>query len=158
MAGARTYRSASGRSIEESLEGRGEKAFFSLGKQLYVEGQEIIKESLPLVPVDTGALRGSSYCDEPKREGTHVTVELGYGGVASKINPKSGEPSGVYALIVHENLEAHHEVGQAKYLQVPFDDRTKGMGDRIAEGMKADMRGAGPGAPEDQSGGGEGPK
>jgi len=36
-----------------------------------------------------------------------------------------------YAIYVHENLEAFHSVGQAKYLEVPFRLRAPGAKDRV---------------------------
>lgn len=40
-----------------------------------------------------------------------------------------------YAIYVHENLEAHHPVGQAKYLEQPA--RELPLGEIIASNMKA---------------------
>lgn len=41
-----------------------------------------------------------------------------------------------YAIHVHENLEAYHEVGQAKYLEVPYRRMQKELADLIAEEMQ----------------------
>jgi hypothetical protein len=68
-------------------------------------------ESKKLVPVDTGTLRDSGMVDQPVRTATGVTVTLGYGGAAEE-----------YALIVHEDLEAFHKTGQAKYLEQPLKE------------------------------------
>lgn len=151
----RKYRSASGRTITQSLNQYGEKAYMALGAELYREGTEIQTASLPLVPVDTGALHNSSYVTEPKRDGDHITVEVGFGGVATQINPKTGEPTTAYALAVHENLQAHHEVGQAKYLEAPFDAARSGMSDRIIAGMKRRISGAGGGQDQAEGDGGQ---
>lgn len=150
-------RTASGRSIELTGVLYGDKAFEALSAELYAQANAIIEASLPLVPVDTGSLRASSYVTEPERNGDHVTVEFGYGGVATKINPKTGEPTGAYAVYVHENLEAHHKVGQAKYLQTPAEEAFRDMPEKIAAGMNQRMRGGGEGT-EDQSGGGGAPE
>ena len=37
-----------------------------------------------------------------------------------------------YAIYVHENLTAHHDVGQAKFLQQPFYGAVNGMAERVA--------------------------
>ena len=108
----------------------------AIAKATYEELQDVLKDSLPLVPVDTGALRGSGYVAEPVIEDGHITDEVGYGGVATKINPKTLEPTSAYALAVHENLEAHHTVGQAKYLEQPFDEHTQNFGAKIAARVK----------------------
>lgn len=117
----------------------GDKAISSLGKALYGEAQGIMAASEPLVPVDTGALRSSGYVTPPEEDGDRVVVYLGYGGPAAKINPKTLESTDGYAIYVHENLEAHHPVGCAKFLELPFNQATEGMGARIANTMRADM-------------------
>jgi hypothetical protein len=59
-------------------------------------------------PVDSGTLRDSAVIDT---DYTKYEVTVGYGGAASK-----------YALIQHENLQFHHDVGQAKYLETAFTE------------------------------------
>lgn len=146
MAGPRNYRSASGKSIGETLSTYGERSFAAIEKQVYREETEIMTASFPLVPVDTGALRGSGYAAEPVRDENHILGEFGYGGVATKINPKTLEPTSTYALAVHENLDAHHEVGQAKYLEAPTDAAMQGMTGRIVAGVRSAMAGSGSGS------------
>lgn len=66
---------------------------------------DVMNTSKRLVPVDTGALKGSGYTKVMSGpDGVEIT--LGY--------------SQNYALYVHENMEAHHENGQAKYLEIPL--------------------------------------
>lgn len=139
MAAIRTYSTASGKGIAALLTQFGESAVQSLGRQLYLEAQGIISQSQQLCPVDTGALRSSGYVEEPTREGDVMRVELGYGGPASKRNPKTGEATDDYAVFVHENLEAHHPVGMAKFLEIPFNAAQSGMPNRIARGMQSDL-------------------
>lgn len=138
----KAYRTASGKSVMQMLADFGTKAETAMGGALYREGQGILAASQGLVPIDTGTLRSSGYVTEPERAEGRITVEIGYGGPAAKINPKSGESSDGYAIIVHENLEAHHPVGGAKFLELPFNQATRGMGRRIADAMKADLAGA----------------
>lgn len=157
MAGMARYRSLSGRSITESaMRFMDRTAVPALGREMYREMTEVGEASLPLVPVDTGSLRASEYVSEPVVKDGHITCEVGYGGVATKINPKTGEPTSAYALIVHENLQAHHDVGSAKYLQIPFDAKIPGMADRIADGMRRTASGAGGSPPGSAEGSGEG--
>lgn len=133
------YSTASGRSVSDTLDRYGESQVAPLGRALYAEAQRILAESQPLVPVETGALRSSGYVAPPERNGDAITVELGYGGVAAMVNPKTGETAAHYALYVHENLEAHHPVGQALYLQTPFDAARPAMAGRIAADMKGSV-------------------
>ena len=86
---------------------------------LYKEGQILIAKSVPQVPVDTGALRGSHFVEQPKVDGTKITVALGYGGTATKVNPATGEATADYAVRVHEDLNTPHKVGNAKFLEKP---------------------------------------
>ena len=90
-----------------------------LSAALYQEGQGLITSSQPLVPVDTGALRSSGFVNTPVTSGDKISVKLGYGGPATKVNPKTGEATTDYAVKVHEDLQMHHTVGEAKYLEKP---------------------------------------
>ena len=137
----RTYRTDDGLSVLQALEQYGVRADRALGKQLYREATDIIAKSQPLVPVDTGTLRSSGYVAPPEMQEGYISVELGYGGPAARINPKTGESSDAYAIFVHENLNAHHDVGQALFLHQPFVEAESGMGQRIADGMNADLKG-----------------
>jgi hypothetical protein len=57
-------------------------------------------------PVDTGDLKKTNRIEGPVKKGTVLTIYL-----------KSGNDGVPYAVYVHENLEAFHRVGQAKYLE-----------------------------------------
>lgn len=131
-----TYKTASGRGVAELLLNLGEHAAADLGAELYAEGGGIISMSQGLVPVDTGALRSSGYTAEPERVGDLVRVELGFGGPAAKINPKTGQSTEGYGLRVHEDLDAFHKVGESLFLQQPFMWAQQGMAERIAEGLR----------------------
>lgn len=134
----KTYKTRSGLSIAQTLGMEADASLKAFGRAAYREAQGIITASQPLVPVDTTALRSSSYVTEPEIEGDAVVVEMGYGGPAAQINQKTGESTDSYALYVHENLEAFHKVGSAKYLEMPFDQATRGMPARLAYAMAAE--------------------
>lgn len=90
-------------------------------KAALVEEMESIKKvSMARTPVLTGALRDSHEIVE-----TENSVEIHVGGDAAP-----------YALYVHENLQAHHPHGQAKFLESAMLEAIPGLADRIAE--KAD--------------------
>jgi len=98
---------------------------------LYQEGEGLISEAKEEVPVDTGALRASGYVRWPEYQGNTVTVQVGFGGAAAP-----------YALIVHENLEAHHNPPtKAKYLEDPFNRRATTLDQRIGNKLKAKLGG-----------------
>lgn len=132
----KTFRLESGKTFEQLGAERGNDALRRLGGGLYKEGLGIMASSQGLVPVDTTALRSSGYVSEPRYEGKTVTVDIGYGGPAAKINRKTGESTAGYALYVHENLDAFHKVGTAKFLEMPFDQAAEGMGGRLGNEIK----------------------
>lgn len=59
----------------------------------------------PLIPVDKGVLKRSLYHTEPTSK--QLSAEVGVGTS--------------YALAQHENTWYHHLIGQAKYIEVPFN-------------------------------------
>ena len=67
---------------------------------------EIMSLSQSRCPVDTGMLRGSAQVTRKEK-----TVLVSYGGAAAS-----------YAVQQHENLQYHHDVGQAKFLESSFDE------------------------------------
>lgn len=90
-----------------------------LSAAIYQEATQLMSDSQAFVPVDTGTLRSTAFTDQPSTTGSKISVKAGYGGPATKINPKTGEASTDYAVKVHEDLQAHHDVGEAKFLEKP---------------------------------------
>lgn len=111
----------------------------ALAAALYVEGQQIITAAKELTPVDEGTLRSSGFGGLPKETGNGgYRVEIGFGGPAGSGNHEgdtNSEDVG-YAVYVHEDLNAHHVVGQAKYLEVPINRAASGMARRIASRIR----------------------
>lgn len=96
-----------------------------IGNALYQEALIEMKESMARTPVDTGALRASHVVVGPNFKGKSVECAIQVGG--SSID---------YAWYVHENLEAHHEVGQAKFLESTLLESRPYMADRVARRLK----------------------
>jgi hypothetical protein len=65
----------------------------------------VIPQAQEETPVRTGYLRASAFVDEPTVTMGNAEVRFGF--------------SANYAIYVHENLEAHHDVGKAKFLEDP---------------------------------------
>ena len=81
-----------------------------VGQAIFEEATNIFNKSQVLVPVDTGALRGSGGVSAPIYSADGVAVDVFYGG-----------PAASYALIVHEiQGNYHNPPTQAKYLEKPF--------------------------------------
>jgi hypothetical protein len=87
-------------------------------------------ERYRLVPVRTGALKASGYITPVEVQGEIATVEVGY--------------SAPYAAAVHEDLEAQHPTGQAKFLEQPVNEAIPELPERIGRAaVEAGKRRAG---------------
>lgn len=107
-----------------------EIAVRAMASALYTEGQSILSDSQPLVPVETGTLRASGAVELPAISGTAVEVVIGYGGAAQD-----------YAIVQHEHLEfAHPHGGQAKFLEQPALEHGATMEPRLGERLAAALQ------------------
>lgn len=88
---------------------------------IYQEAQIEMTEAKRRTPVDTGTLRASGFVSKPERKGRNISVMLSFGGAAK-----------TYAIYVHENLDAHHPHGQAKFLESVLNESRSHMARRIA--------------------------
>lgn len=88
---------------------------------LYREAERIMTVSKGRTPVRTGALRASSFVELPVILGRTITVTMGAGG-----------PSAPYATFVHEMVQLHHTVGEAKFLEKSIREALLGMDERLA--------------------------
>ena len=97
-----------------------------VGAALYQEALIEQKESMRRTPVDTTALRGSHHTTLPEiKLGGSISVQIEVGGSAAG-----------YAVIVHEDLDAFHKVGQAKFLESTIKESQPFMLERIAKRVK----------------------
>lgn len=102
----------------QSMSGKAEAA-------LSQEAEREMTESKKRVPVDTGTLRNSGHVQPPERTADGVSVTMGFGGAADD-----------YAIVVHEDLEAFHDDGQAKYLESVLQESAPHLLERIASRIK----------------------
>ena len=93
----------------------------AVSRALYEVALEEAKESMKRTPVDTGALRASHEVQPPKWSGRDLSVMIQVGG-----------PAAGYAVIVHEDLEADHKVGQAKFLESTLNESGPHIPKRVA--------------------------
>jgi hypothetical protein len=84
------------------------------------EAHALEAESVPLVPVKFARLRNSRFVQLKRGKNPEATV--GY--------------DTEYAVHVHERTELRHPVGQAKFLQEPFERRQSGYFERLAARAK----------------------
>lgn len=86
--------------------------------------KEIMEASKEQVPKLTCTLLASAFYEVSRRSDTAASTWayeaiLGYGGNGDPINPSTGMPASSYMVAVHENLDAVHPVGKAKFLEDP---------------------------------------
>lgn len=99
--------------VRNALQSAGSEGPKIVSTVLWEEANVIFNKSQILVPVDTGALRGSGGVSAPMQIGGGVAVDIFYGG-----------PAAPYALFVHEIQHFYHNPPtQAKYLEQPFMER-----------------------------------
>lgn len=95
-----------------------------IGRAIYQEVSIEKKEVVRRTPVDKGALRASIRVEGPLRTGPNDSII--YALIVA------GGPSAPYALYVHEDLEAIHPVGQAKFIESVLLESRPFMAKRIA--------------------------
>jgi hypothetical protein len=72
-------------------------------RALDIVGEHVLGDAQQLCPVDTGFLQSTGTTSPAELRGNLIVKEIGFGAE--------------YAIFVHEDMTAHHEVGQAKYLE-----------------------------------------
>jgi hypothetical protein len=95
---------------------------------LYEEGSIEMTESMRKTPVDTGALR-ASHTLKTKRRGNEISAVIGVGG-----------PAAPYSVYVHEDEDAHHPVGEAKFLESTILQSKPYMATRLANRIREKLR------------------
>jgi Bacteriophage HK97-gp10, putative tail-component len=135
MAGRKAIRIRGLEEVRQNLRRFGRQVERIVTEALREEAEEIMAAAKAQTPVDTGALRSTGRVQAVERRpvGRLVAV-LSFGG------PAGAEVGGKfvgYAIYVHENLAAHHAVGNAKFLERPARAAAVGMAGRIALRIRA---------------------
>lgn len=99
---------------------------------LVEEANTIMQESIAEVPKKSGTLASIAGVQATKETKTTLNVKIGYGVNGDAYNDKKHMFASEYMMIVHENLDAVHTNGKAKFFEDPLN-RGKV---RIAERMK----------------------
>lgn len=90
------------------------------------------------VPVRLGILRTSGFVLIERKDGVIVGT-IGFGGPAGSGNVGETNVKDVgYAIPQHENLDYHHTVGEAKYLERPFFAGIPMIGEEIVAAIQED--------------------
>jgi hypothetical protein len=90
----------------------------AMDAEMKIELREVVRRT----PEDTGDLRNTERVEGPERDGNRIIASIVAGGGTVD-----------YALIVHEDLEAFHRIGQAKYIESVLNESKRSMPARIAK-------------------------
>lgn len=96
-----------------------------VGNALFEEAQIEKTESMRRTPVRFGALKSSHIVRQPEYHPFGSSVEI-------SVTIAVGGPSAPYAIYVHENEEAFHDDGQAKFLESTIFESAPYMAQRVA--------------------------
>lgn len=127
--------------VVNALRQLGVEAPKALASGMYEEAEGTMTLAKTLTPVKTGNLRGSGHVSLPEINGPVVELTMGFGGPAGSGN-HGGETNAEnvgYAVYVHERVELHHPVGQAKFLEAAFQQREQGLAARLANALQATL-------------------
>lgn len=100
--------------------------------------EEILAESKKEVPTDTNTLKNSGFY-EVQGSYTNFVGTVGYGGNGNPVNPRTGEHASDYMVVVHEDLDANHPNGKAKFLEDPVRRYTSKFARRASSFIKNDL-------------------
>src|SRR5260370_1010768 len=114
---------------ERALQQFGVRAIDALAVGLREIGEGVMLQAKELCPVLTGNLRASGVVQEPVRTPDAIELTLSFGDTAVD-----------YAIYVHENLEARHPNGQAKFLEQPLVEMEPNMPNLLADSQRAQPR------------------
>lgn len=104
-------------------------------KATTVAAEEIYLRSLFLAPRDTDALYNSAFYEVQGNYKTGFRAVVGY-GKPGNINSKSGKEASEYMVEVHEDLQAYHSVGQAKFLETAVREYQADAGSRLKKAFE----------------------
>jgi hypothetical protein len=90
-----------------------------------VFAEQVIGDAQQLAPVKTGALQASGTTKPIEVEGETIHKEIGF--------------NTDYAAAVHENTEAHHDMGQSKFLVTALQQNQSKLGPVVARAVKGAM-------------------
>ena len=93
--------------VAKAFKRHGEAGGQAVAAGMYETGLAIIADAVKRTPVDFGRLRASHYVTRPEPSTRGPRLELGFGTD--------------YAVPVHENLQARHVVGEARFLKRAID-------------------------------------
>ena len=119
--------------IKENLRSLPERQKIAGQKAMLQCAQDLLEKSKDLVPVDTGALKENGHI-ERLADGSGYSVV--YDITAGERNPKATDKGFKYGALQHEELSFYHEIGQAKYLEAPYESNKDEYKARITDAIR----------------------
>lgn len=121
------------REVQRTLQKMGKEGKKGIRRFMREEMEMISTDAKKLTPVEHGPLKASGHATSVRIVGGALVGSVVFGGAAAS-----------YAPYVHERLDVHHPVGQAKFLTTAVQRRVRGMGTRLAREMAKQMKKAEP--------------
>lgn len=127
-------------------------------QEIYECLKDVLVDSIPLAPVDEGSLRESGHVAingvryvkgtlkggltepnsyDPTPDAKTVDFAIGY---TAEGKGREGDVN-TYAIVQHEHVEYHHDIGQAKFLELPLRYHRARWKNRILDRVKRDIKG-----------------
>ena len=105
---------------------------YLVAEALYDELNEVeLPESNRKIPKDTHAAEESGTVLGPEVRPGSIRATIAY-ATAGETNPKSGQLVAEYIIPLHEDLDAFHPNGEAKFLETTMNESERFLGSRIA--------------------------
>jgi hypothetical protein len=96
-----------------------------VGGSMMRKTEQITTECRRVTPVKYGTLVGTIHAEGPEYDGNKIRTQIVAGG-----------PAATYGPVVHEDMQAHHNVGGPKYIERPLFAEAPTMLDDIARDLK----------------------
>ena len=109
--------------------------FFAVDDAVLRVLEKVAKEGKELCPVRYGVLKGTIHA---RRGEVNIKRGVKHMVVAGPMPSDAIDtgPANHYAIVVHENMDAKHKVGQSKYLETPLDRAAVWAGYQISKDVK----------------------
>jgi len=118
---ARPFRIRGVKKVMANMDKTAKKIDSKTEKAITDVANDILKDAMIDCPVETGQLRRSGTVENPKTNRASITVEIGF-------HTK-------YALYVHEDQNAHHTTGKAKFLEDNVNAALPTLANKIKSNM-----------------------
>ncbi len=107
----------------KGLTGEGRRRVINAGvKAVDLFADRVVGKSQGLAPIDLGNLEDSGFAEKAEFTGTDIVAVVGF--------------NTEYAAAVHERLDAHHDEGQAKYLEAAMNQEAHKLKPFVEAEMK----------------------